>query len=301
MSVSRKTPESAAPNSVKSSELMSTLVSPFVSTKIESDRSIPYTVEIISGSLSELTYSLRKPFPRYNRILVPLVGNAICQVRSGQSFLISPGTTAVIDADSPSTLVFGRGLHSWVRIGHPTQRPEPTTPSTKVFHKLINEKTLPCTIFKQLTERVVEKCLAGEIETAYIAAWLNLIEEHPTTKFERPFLTQTVPPKNEAIGQLIEAIKARPTENWSLGFAAEMVGYSSFHLSRIFQSEIQMGFPEFVERARTEIAIQLLLTTQISIGQVATQSGFGSSPTMRNACQQLTGFLPSELRGSAGE
>jgi len=100
----------------------------------------------------------------------------------------------------------------------------------------------------------------------------------------------------EPLVSLMRAVKARPTDTWSLKEAASMAGYSAFHLSRTFRVAVDYGFPEFVDRCRTELAVQELLTTENSIEEIATHSGFGSTQSLRSACREYLGFLPSEIR-----
>jgi AraC-like DNA-binding protein len=57
-----------------------------------------------------------------------------------------------------------------------------------------------------------------------------------------------------------------------------------------------MGFPEYVDRCRTEVAIRKLLEGAESMSFVAGDSGFGTPQAMRTAFREYTGFLPSEMK-----
>ncbi|MBX3113935.1 MAG: helix-turn-helix transcriptional regulator [Fimbriimonadaceae bacterium] len=272
---------------------------PLTSTVIAQKVQSGCSVEFIAGELSEPMYSFQQVDLSQSLILHSITGSAVCQFADGTSTIITPGTTIETSGSLRSVLVFGRGIHQWIKV----TKPIPTIPQTeqRTELKIINQLTRPCAIFEQLTTALVNKVSAGLIEGPYLGAWLHFVQECPTTLYERPYLTNCVAPKNENIARLLEEIRSCPDQYWSLSIAAEKAGYSNFHLSRVFQVEVGMGFPEFVERARTEIAIQSLLSTLIPINQVTQLSGFGSSPSLRSACQEYTGFLPSELRGAAGE
>lgn len=98
---------------------------------------------------------------------------------------------------------------------------------------------------------------------------------------------------------LIETVRTSPDRDWSLNGAAAEAGYSPFHLSRTFKALAGYGFPEFVDRCRTEIAVEKLLgDAEIHADDVAIQAGFGSTQAMRDAFRDYVGFLPSELRSS---
>lgn len=277
------------------------ICSQLISTAVEQSLVSECTVELISGQLSDPSYTFQQVDASTSLILHSISGSGVCQFADGTSTLITPGSTIVLEGSLRSVLVFGRGLHQWIKISKPIKLDDSDSQNLALAVKLINRLSNPCSIFEQLTDKLTDQCLNSLTEGPYLGAWLHFIHECPAPPVERPFLTNCAIPKNENIAKLIEEIRSFPDQYWSLSIASEKAGYSNFHLSRIFQSEVGMGFPEFVERARTEIAIQSLLTTMIPINQVTQLSGFGSSPTLRSACQEYTGFLPSELRGAAGE
>lgn len=110
-------------------------------------------------------------------------------------------------------------------------------------------------------------------------------------------LLASIPPEaNDVIRDLMQAVKEDPTQSWSLKEAAEIAGYSAFHLSRTFRTLTGFGFPEFVDRCRAEQAIKLLLHTEEPIDEVGKKCGFGSTQALRGACKEYTGLLPSEMR-----
>lgn len=109
----------------------------------------------------------------------------------------------------------------------------------------------------------------------------------------------TQDPKSEfpdAISGLMYEVRQRPQEPWTLREAASHAGYSPFHLSRTFKAFVGYGFPEFVERCRTERAIGRVVTVGPQIDEIAVESGFTSSQGLRDACRDYLGFLPSEMR-----
>jgi AraC-like DNA-binding protein len=96
--------------------------------------------------------------------------------------------------------------------------------------------------------------------------------------------------------ELLKRVKYEAAYGWSLKKAAEFVGYSPFHLSRTFKAFMGYGFPEFVDRARVELAIKYLSESVHSVDQVATLCGYCSTHGLREAMKQYVGFLPSEIR-----
>jgi len=100
----------------------------------------------------------------------------------------------------------------------------------------------------------------------------------------------------DPIRKLLIAVKADPTRSWSLKDASAEAGYSPFHLSRTFKVLVGYGFPEFVDRCRTEKAFGRLSTTHQSIDDIAEACGFGSTQGLRESVKEYLGLLPSELR-----
>lgn len=95
---------------------------------------------------------------------------------------------------------------------------------------------------------------------------------------------------------LMEKVKENPTHSWSLKEAAGHAGYSPFHLSRTFRTVLAYGFPEFVDRCRTELAIERLLRENVAIDDLSDSCGFGSTQALRESFKEYIGLLPSELR-----
>lgn len=109
-------------------------------------------------------------------------------------------------------------------------------------------------------------------------------------------LTNIPSEANAVLKQLMRDVRKDPATNWALKEAADRAGYSAFHLSRSFRSLIGYGFPEFVDRCRTEMAVQKLMQTDDMIEEIAEKCGFGSTQALRSACKEYTGLLPSEYR-----
>lgn len=121
-------------------------------------------------------------------------------------------------------------------------------------------------------------------------------------QFSTPSMTETSLLIHSGIGQespfeeLLAQVRQAPHESWSLKRAADMVGYSTFHFSRTFRAVTKMGFPDYVDRARTDFAAERILHSDDSYDTVAQQSGFGTTSSLRSALKEHLGLLPSELR-----
>lgn len=104
-----------------------------------------------------------------------------------------------------------------------------------------------------------------------------------------------------AIKSLTDRVKAHPEASWPIKDAADLVGYSPFHFSRVFKGIVGYGFHEFVDRCRTEYAVNLLTKTEEPIEVIAATAGFGTAQSLRESVKEHLGLLPSELRLVADE
>jgi AraC-like DNA-binding protein len=100
----------------------------------------------------------------------------------------------------------------------------------------------------------------------------------------------------ETIVELVRKVRGNPAGQWPLQAAASMAGYSPFHFSRVFKQLVGYGFHEYVDRCRTECAVDMLCTTDSSIDLVASACGFGTTQGLRESVREYLGLVPSELR-----
>lgn len=103
-----------------------------------------------------------------------------------------------------------------------------------------------------------------------------------------------------ALEKLIVEVRRAPSNSWSLDDAARVTGYSPFHVSRVFRASFGYGFPEFVERVRTEDAVNKILETDKDLEVIAKEAGYRTVNALRSALKSYLGFLPSELKPNAG-
>lgn len=100
----------------------------------------------------------------------------------------------------------------------------------------------------------------------------------------------------ETLKNLTLKVRANPALGWPLKEAADMAGYSPFHFSRVFKQLVGYGFHEYVDRCRTECAIDMLVSTDSAVDLVASTCGFGTTQGLRESVKEYLGLVPSELR-----
>lgn len=86
------------------------------------------------------------------------------------------------------------------------------------------------------------------------------------------------------------------TEELSLESLSKEFGVSRFVLSRIFTEKLHTTFPDYVNSRRLDYARDLLLSTELSVTQIALDAGFGSSRTFFRAFQDSFHTTPGAYR-----
>jgi AraC-like DNA-binding protein len=100
----------------------------------------------------------------------------------------------------------------------------------------------------------------------------------------------------DTLRNLTLKVRSNPALGWPLKEAADMAGYSPFHFSRVFKQLVGYGFHEYVDRCRTECAIDMLVSSDSAVDLVASTCGFGTTQGLRESVKEYLGLVPSELR-----
>lgn len=77
---------------------------------------------------------------------------------------------------------------------------------------------------------------------------------------------------------------------------ASSIGFSKYHFSRLFKQYTGYTFCAYISRRRIKVAEELLEQPDLSITEIALQSGFPSISTFNRLFKQQKGCTPSEYR-----
>lgn len=86
------------------------------------------------------------------------------------------------------------------------------------------------------------------------------------------------------------------TEDITLEKVADIAGFSKFHFSRIFKQCSGQNFYDYLCFKRIKAAEMLLLEPELSITEIALQSGFSSLSTFNRTFKRSKNCTPSEYR-----
>ena len=86
-----------------------------------------------------------------------------------------------------------------------------------------------------------------------------------------------------------------------LGLAAvsDAVGLSSYYFSKLFKKEKGIGLSHYISNSRIDRAKRLLSTTDLTLTDVARQSGFSSVQYFSQVFKKMSGLTPGEYRRNA--
>ncbi|MEV7796449.1 GlxA family transcriptional regulator [Streptomyces sp. NPDC087512] len=111
------------------------------------------------------------------------------------------------------------------------------------------------------------------------------------------FSVRTTPPsRHPLVRRVMDEVTADPSIPSGIDALAAGAGISTRHLTRLFRKETGMTPGQYVDAVRLEAAKALLSSGTASVEEVARQSGFGSSETMRRLFQNAFGVSPTVYR-----
>lgn len=102
--------------------------------------------------------------------------------------------------------------------------------------------------------------------------------------------------KYEKFKSLINHINAHFTEDLSLEWAANYVGFSKYHFTRLFKEYTYVTFYDYLMHRRMQAAKVLLSDTNKTVTDIAFQAGFNNLTSFTRSFKNVTGVTPSEYR-----
>lgn len=95
---------------------------------------------------------------------------------------------------------------------------------------------------------------------------------------------------------VMDYIDAHYMEDFTLDSVASAIGFSKYHFSRLFKQYTGFSFCAYICHRRIKVAEELLEQPDLSITEIAMQSGFPSISTFNRVFRQQKNCSPSEYR-----
>ena len=101
---------------------------------------------------------------------------------------------------------------------------------------------------------------------------------------------------NDVIAQVMDYIAQHLFEDLSVSDVAASVNLSPSHLSRVFKTRTGFSPHEYITLRRIDAAKELLLTTELSVRQIAFHVGYHSEANFITSFSGKTGITPATFR-----
>jgi AraC family transcriptional regulator, transcriptional activator FtrA len=113
------------------------------------------------------------------------------------------------------------------------------------------------------------------------------------------FIDRPVPRRaGDGLGSLLEAIRRRPAERWTIARMARRAAMSQRTFIRRFNESTGMGPGEWVIATRLEAARFLLESTATGLEEISRSAGFGNPAALRHHFRRHVGLTPTGYRAS---
>lgn len=98
------------------------------------------------------------------------------------------------------------------------------------------------------------------------------------------------------ISHIIQYLQDHLEEDISLNILADVFHLSAQYISQLFKKEIGVNFLAYLTSIRMEKAKKLLISTSLSIGEIAMQCGYGDYRVFTKTFKKMIGNTPSQFR-----
>ena len=149
--------------------------------------------------------------------------------------------------------------------------------------------------FRELFDQLLETGRGYQVDDEYkIAGLLYQL----LTRLQATAAQLNVPINQTAdkIRSVANYIRSHSNQPFTLEEAAAIANYSPHYFSRRFSEILGISFPQFLLESRLLRAKQLLISTQLSIKQIALDTGFSQSSYFATCFRQAEGMTPQQFR-----
>ena len=114
--------------------------------------------------------------------------------------------------------------------------------------------------------------------------------------FERRVSEETEKQEERTITGITRYLQEHVKEEMSLSVLSEVFHLNPQYISQLFKSEIGVGFLAYLTNIRMEKAKKLLLSTSLSVAEVAEQAGYADYRVFTKVFKKTEGITPSQYR-----
>ena len=142
----------------------------------------------------------------------------------------------------------------------------------------------------QITDYILKPVNYEEFGTCIDNLKISLFEQRVTSA-EAPKAQE-----ERAIAGITRYLQQHLSEEVSLSVLAEEFHLNPQYISQHFKNEIGVGFLAYLTNIRVEKAKKLLLSTSLSVAEIAEQAGYGDYRVFTKVFKKAEGITPSQYR-----
>lgn len=139
-----------------------------------------------------------------------------------------------------------------------------------------------------------EKMLKNIFEKIFIIFWRNILASEGASRNDHPRMDGN-------IRYIVNYLRIHFRESVSLGDISRAVHLTPNYVGELFKKETGMSFTEYVSKLRLSYATNLLLSSDMSISSISTQSGFHATSYFIKNFKAKTGMTPLEYRANGSK
>lgn len=226
-------------------------------------------------------------------------------VIEGKTEVTIDGLTYPVDAGE-AFIIFPNRIHSYEDNGNIKCylficSPDDVAPFTDIFKGYLPDSP----VFKPLEPEILQSVFDPAARRGME------LERDPDT----PFTAERVRAYASAVlSEMLPAVKLKPStsgdpdatqrillycdthyrDDLSLDILAKELGYSKYYISHVFSTNINIGFSRYLRSLRVNAAKRLIRQTQMTMTDIAIDSGFTSIRTFNRQFFAETGISPTE-------
>ena len=140
--------------------------------------------------------------------------------------------------------------------------------------------------------------IISDIEKKY---YLYEIMQFYTAQFEKCMNIIGTPTKSSIIDGILQYIQHNYQENLKLNTIAELFGYNSSYLGKIFNKETGKSFNSYIDEVRIENSKKLLLDNNYKVYEISQMVGYTNVDYFHKKFKKYVDMSPAEFRKSSLE
>ena len=119
--------------------------------------------------------------------------------------------------------------------------------------------------------------------------------------YSLPGATADTSQSNDTLREIITYVTEHYTEKLSLEEVANHAGFSREYFCRFFKQHMGITFLRYLNEVRISHAGRLLTSTDMSISEVMTKSGFTNQTIFNRLFKEIYGMTPRQARNTSAE